>query len=594
MISGTSSGKITTAGSIGDAFLYLLNSEGSAEPQAPFCEAQVLEKYPSSSLSQTRAALVADRIQKIFEQGVQAEWIIDGVVYVKGLSDASLQANREIWAMRELTSGIVYWSSAVLSTATAVYGVFGTALSTALYHLGGDAAAGHVASVAFSTFGAQLASPLGMAVAAMFVAAATVWYIASNRCASSAEGAAQNQRSASLEVAEKRSTLLQPGHLEEAIKERGRMIAPIECEWLWMEAVRSSHAAFTNPIHSTGAQLTAEFARKNPFDHMEAALLEKGGVRAHLRHIAMPYAALSGQIRLAQEKYDQRADTIRKQAQHNREQIIARKRAAQRVVDSVYCSKVSALRAARDEKLRPFQYSVSSRDLDRVREQHRNYENNPAVIRLKDECRQKIAEYDRNRDLAYSAISAWFNPQVAREHSRERSDLAANHGAYLKHIAHYYPSVRSLLTKAVDSIDAYMAGRPISYEVQIELPIFDVLPMAPLLTDTPPEEPSSDTLSSWATAGAGLGLGFFLTAAAGAGFYAAYQASRSNIDSAINEYEGELPSAPDIPPPSYEEATGEAHMNYMDLPPSYDEATYTPAIPSAPPADPVVPSAPPV
>jgi len=586
-----------------DSLSYLFLGEGSAETFEPFYEASLVEHYPHSSLKEARDQLGStSRIQLVAESARHSTWIVDQVIRVKGWSEEVIRANSAIWSKRLAAANITWITSAVTTIGSTVYAFAGTPIGTFVFKSFGDRMAQGVAKAAFATLGWP-----HIALVALIVGSAALWCLASRRYSEAESRLGETQQTAAEDVAEFRDIALL-GDFYRAIEHRATpgkvtstgFIAPQETQWLWMEHVREMSAKFDCPTMQTGAELTHAFTRRNPFDVMERAL-EGSALATALSDAKSTYQPLAAQLRQIQQLYDMRAHDIRHLAKKNRELIRERRRAAFNVVDGIYWNRVDAARLERDRALRPLQVPTSGLSLEAVREAERAYNNDSRVIAIKARYAEKVRSYDNYRNLAHAAIRGWFNPQIQKEYDKESADLKANHEANLGHLGGYYPTVRALYAWTARVIEAHSQETSPYYSEAIgRAPVVpQVIPplLPPMQTATQPEEPPSSEMRSWANAGGGLGLDFFLTcAAAGVGFYAAYKASSSAFEQAIADHQN------DEAPPAYEEPTPpppytpsfyvppvEPSAPFWEAPPppfappSYEEATRRPE-PSAPPA----------
>lgn len=568
-------------GGLRDSLSYLVFGDGEAETFEPFCEASLIQPYPHGSLHDARALLgSAGRIQLVANQARHSTWIVDQAVRVKGWSEEVVRANAVIWSKR-LTVANITWALALVS-----------AIGTSIYTFACSAAVQHVLhGQATQAAGATLGVSAAVLLGAVIVGSIALCYLASARSRAAKVKLEATQKTAAEEVAHFRDLALTRDFYG-AIAHRGTpgqitrdgFITPQETEWLWVERIQKESASFDNPTMATGAELTLAFTRKNPFDVMDKAL-EGASLLAVLSSAKATYQPLAAELRQIQQLYDMRARDIRQLAEKNRQLIRERRRAAFNVVDSIYWNKVHAARSERDRALRPHQISTVGLSLAEAKEAERRYNSNPTVIRIKADYHEQVRSYAHYRDLAHTAIYSWFNPQIQKEYEKETTDLKASYETNLRHLSGYYPTVRSLYSWTSRVVSAYSPVAPFSYvDVVGATPTLPRV-IAPVLPDmqtaVQPEEPSSSEMSAWASAGSGLGLGFFLTcAAAGAGFYAAYQANRGSYESVIAANRDDE----EVPPPRYQEP---------QAPPPYTPAFYQPPVaPSAPfydwplPADP--------
>lgn len=581
-------------GGLSDSLKYFISGNGSAETFEPFCETSLVEPYPHNSLQEARELLdIAGRVQLVDSSARCSTWIVDQAIRVKGWSEEVIRANSAIWSKRLMTANIFLVTSAVTTITASVYALFGTEMGTFLFKIIGDPMARRVAWAAFGTLGWN-----HIALLALIVGAAALWSLSSRRRELAQSQLGETGQTAADSVAAFRDRALRSDFYQ-AIAHRGApgrvtangFIAPKEAQWLWVERIRQESAAFENPVEITGAELTFAFTRRNPFDVMERAL-EGSPIASLLSSAQASYQPLASQLRQVQQGYDMRAQSIRDLAEKNRELIRERRRAAFAVVDSIYWNRVDAARIERDRSLQPYLPTSFSLSLEEAREAERRYNSDPCVIAIKTSYLLKTSRYDRNRALAHAAIRGWFNPQIQSEYEREEADLKANYQTNLQHLGGYFPAVRALyswtaraLENPLEDAEAIGMAPALSQLSSISAPV-----LPDMLTATPPAEPPSSEMRSWADAGSGLGLDFFLTcAAAGVGFYAAYKANSATYEQVIADHQNDASAAP----PQYEEPVRPPpYAPGFYAPPSYEEATFS-AAPSPPPAylhqDPVRP-----
>lgn len=573
-------------GGLSDSLSYLFIGDGTTETFEPFCEASLLEPYPHSSLKEAREMLrTAGRVQLVAQRARHSTWIIDQVIRVTGWSNEIVSANSAIWSKRLAVANIAYVTSSITAIGASLYALVGTDIGVVVTRSFGDAMAQQTASAAFATLGWS-----HVALVALIVGSAALWYLSSRRYSLAEMKLSETEKTAAQNVAEFRDRALLVDFYS-AIARRatpGRVtsdcfVAPQETQWLWVERICQESSKFENPTMATGAELTLEFTRINPFDVMDRAL-EGSPIATALLGAKASYQPLAAQLRQVQKLYDMRAGDIRHLAKKNRELIRERRRAAFNVVDGIYWSRVDAARNERDRALRPYQCTISNLSLDEAREAERRYNSDSRVIAIKSSYQNKVRDYGSYRDLSHAAIRGWFNPQIKKEYEKEEADLRANHETNLSHIGRYYPSVRALYGWTVRSLEVPQSAglAPALTEV--------VAPSLPTLqTQTQPAEPSSSEMRAWADAGSGLGLDLFLTcAAAGVGFYAAYKASSSNYEQVIADHRDEesASSRYDEPPPPHpftpEFYAPEPSAPPLERLPTYEEAMSHPE-PSAPP-----------
>lgn len=542
-----------------DAINYFWNGRGSEETHEPTCEVRLIDTYPHKSVGELRLQIESpDRIQTVDKGAQKTSWIVDKVLSVTGLNADLITANQAIWSKRRWVSITGAVLGGITSLASVAAGVVGS----------------KAVGVTFGVASSQLI--VGGAIVAGVIGLITL--VAGCRRAMHASVELDKSRlTACLEIAQKRQKLLE-GDLESALEAKGasgmtlsknHIIAPQECEWLWIQSVRSyAHAHSPRFMDSEAKEkLMLEFARTCPLSHTNRALMTASEAKReqvllkYLEPVLPAAQSLSSQLESITETYDRYDGAILSNAAKNIKIVNKNRSSSLAFIDSIYIQQSDSAKRIRDNALAPLRPNLRGLTLEQRRAAERNFENRADVRQIRKTYSDSINSYKNIRSLARIAAEAWFDRQIKLEKEKKDRDLAANKAARLAYLQLFTPAIQSVLNWTVKAIDHYETDRENksiypNYLLNLgpapEMP-YIAPPQAPnLRTAEAPAQPSESDMSSWwPSAGQGLTL---LAAAGGiAALWSQFrrEQEQQQAEPAPTRAEGtdDLP-----PPPTYDEA----------------------------------------
>jgi hypothetical protein len=548
-----------------DAATFFWNGKGSEETYEPFCEVRLIEPYPHKSVEALKLQLKSpDRIQAMKQNASITAWIVDKVLEVTGLNSDIIASNQAIWSKRR-------WVS--IGGAVAGGLVFGLGVLIGLK-------ASAVKGVLFAVAGSQIV--LGAAIITGGIGLA-ILAGGIRRALHAHSELGKSRLSSCAEIATKRQELLK-GSLYWAIQAKGapgmtlskdHVIAPQECEWLWIQNVRAyTHAHSPRFIDQEGKQnLMLEFARYCPFAYTTRALMTASEADAkqvlieYLEPVLPAAKSLATQLASITDVYDRYEDTILKNAQKNIQLVEKSRAASLAFIESIFSRQCTSARTLRDAALTSLRPDTSEYTEEQKRAFEARFERQADVKEIRATYASSISNYKNYRTLARIAANAWFDRQVNQEVAKKERDLSANKRDRLAYLELFTPSTQAILDWTVKAIDYFEKDKEnnslypnhlIDLDSAPEMP-FIAPPQAPTLsTAEAPSQPSESDISSWwPTAGQSLTL---LAAAGG-------------IATLWNQFSREQESQPSQNTAgAAQETLNEAEENSQQ-PPSYEDAT---------------------